>query len=108
MTNEERVVAIGPREEVIGLRSVGIEFVPADTGADLADTLPAQALDPAVRLILVSESVADGAEAMIAKLRRRTSAVIMLVPSHGGSRDLTVQWMKRAMEQSIGVDMISK
>ena len=35
-------------------------------------------------------------------------AVIMLVPSHRGSRDLTLQWMKRSMEQTIGVDMISK
>ena len=108
MAGDGKVVAIGPREEIIGLRSVGIELVPVKAGSGLAEALSEQALDPGVRLVLVSESVAASAEAMIADLRRRGDAVIMLVPSHRGSRELTLQWMKRAMEQTIGVDMISK
>ena len=108
MAGDGKIVAIGPHEEIIGLGSVGIELVAVSERSGLAGALSAKALERGVRLVLVSESVAAGAEAMIADLRRRSDAVIMLVPSHRGSRDLTMQWMKHAMEQTIGVDMISK
>ncbi len=101
-------MAIGPREEILGLRSVGMHLVPVENADALAEVLPQQALDPDVRLVLVSETVAAEAEALISELRGRSAAVIMLVPSHRGARGLTLQWMKRAMEQTIGVDMISK
>jgi len=108
MAGDGKVVAIGPHDEMVGLGSVGIELVPVNEGSALAEALSAKALERGVRLVLLSESVAAGAEAMVADLRRRSDAVIMLVPSHRGSMDLTMQWMKHAMEQTIGVDMISK
>lgn len=108
MPGEAKVVAVGPREEIMGLRSVGIEALPVEGAVELEKVLSEQALDPQVRLILVSETVAEGAERLIAALRRRCQAVIMLVPSHRGPKELTQQWMKRDMELSIGVDMITK
>lgn len=108
MADDGKIVAIGPREEIRGLRSVGIDLMPAENASELAAILRERALDVAVRLILVSETVADEAEATIAELRERGDAVIMVVPSHRGPKDLTLKWMKRAMERSIGVDMISK
>ena len=108
MANGGKIVAIGPREEIMGLRSVGMDLIAAENASELGAVLPQQALDPAVRLILVSETVADEAQATIAELRERGGAVIMLVPSHRGPKHLALQWIKRAMEQSIGVDMISK
>jgi vacuolar-type H+-ATPase subunit F/Vma7 len=108
MAGDGKVVAIGPSEEIIGLRSAGVGIVPVQTSAECREALQSQAPDPEVRVLLLSESVAAGSEALVADLRERTGSVIMLVPSHRGSRNLTQEWMKRAMELSIGVDMISK
>ena len=107
MAGKERIVAMGPREEIIGLRSIGIELVPVATARELQDNLPAQAARTEVQLVLVSETVADGARELVAETRDKTGAIIMLVPSHRGSKGTTIQWMKEAMAQSIGVDVIS-
>ena len=102
-----RVVAIGPREEMFGLRSVGVEVVAVEAPSDVEQSLRAQAARPEVRLILVSESVADGAQKLVEDLREATGTMIMAVPSHLGSRGMTLTWMKHAMEQLLGVDVIS-
>jgi len=105
---DSKIVAIGPPEEVMAFQGIGVEAVPAESGADLAAALPGLALDPRVCLILVSESVAEGAQGLMAELRRRSRAIILLIPSHRGARGLALQWMRRSMEQSIGVDMIGE
>ncbi len=108
MAGEGRIVAAGPHEEIAGLASVGIEPVPVRSSLELEQALLEAARDPGVRIVIVSESVAEGTQELIADLRRRSGLVILLVPSHRGSRGMAVEWIKRAMEQSIGVDMISE
>ena len=107
MAGNERIVAMGPREEIIGLRSIGIELVPVATAREFQEKLPAQAARTEVQLVLVSETVADGARELVAETREKTGAIIMLVPSHRGSKGTTIQWLKETMAQSIGVDVIS-
>jgi len=104
----QKVVAIGPREEMMGLAMAGIELVAAETPAELVQELPRQAAREDVCLVLLSESVAAEARELVSELRRRTGTVIMLLPAHEGARGVTAQWLKAAMEQSIGVDVISE
>ena len=107
MAGEAQIVAIGPEREMAGLTSVGIDVVPVESGDELAEALTRRAEDPSVCVILISERVAEGARELVAALRQTTDAVLLLVPSHTGSRATAVQWIKHGMEQSIGVDMIS-
>jgi len=103
----QKIVAVGPRHEMIGLRSVGVEVVALEVASSLEQVLREQAARPEVRLVLLSESVAEGVQKLVEDLRKATGTMIVLVPSHQGSRGTTMQWMKRAMEQSLGVDVIS-
>jgi V/A-type H+-transporting ATPase subunit F len=106
MSDVPRVVALGPREEVMGLATAGIEPVPVESPGELPAALDKAAADRAVALILLSETVAGQAEAAVAALRDRCGPAVLLVASHRGARGLAVQWIRRAMEQRIGVDMM--
>lgn len=108
MANARKIVAIGPAEELLYLRSAGVEFVAMDWDADLEEALKEQARDPAVGLVIVSEPLAEGRLGIIAELRREHGTPVLVVPSHCGSAGTTLAHMKRALEQSLGVDLISK
>jgi len=108
MPDELKIVALGPQEEIQGLRSIGVQPVPVESGSDLPEALSRHALDPDVKLVLVSESVAGEASRLVADLRRRSRAPIILIPSHRGPAGMALDWMKRGMEHHIGVDMITK
>ena len=75
MAQEAKIAAIGPIGEVGGLGSVGIEVVPLESSRELVDLLRQKALEPGIRLVLVSESVADGSRQTVDELRRRGGAV---------------------------------
>jgi vacuolar-type H+-ATPase subunit F/Vma7 len=108
MAEQSTIVALGPRAEMIGLRTVGIEMVEVQEPAELPAALREHAGRAEVALVIVSETVAEQARLVVQELRERTETPIMLVPSHRGSRGITLEWMRRAMEQSIGVDVISE
>ena len=108
MSDKRKIVAVGPAEELLCLKSVGVEFTEVGPQDDLAAALRKHALDRAVGLILVSEAVAGERFSVVADVRRDTGAVLMVVPSYRGSQGTTLDFMKHALEQSIGVDLISK
>jgi len=108
MAKARKVVAIGPSGELFCLKSLGAEFVPLRPDGNLEEELRKHASDPTVGLILVSEPVAQGKHALIAELRHERRAVVLVVPSYRGTSGTTLSFMKRTLEQSIGVDLISK
>lgn len=108
MSEKRKIVAVGPAEELLCLKSAGVEFVDLDVQGDLGAALRKQAQDPGVGLILVSEAVAGPQFDVVGQVRRQTGAVLMVVPSYRGSQGTTLEYMKHALEQSIGVDLISK
>jgi vacuolar-type H+-ATPase subunit F/Vma7 len=108
MAKTRKVVALGPKEELAYLRSAGVQFVPVGPEDDLGAALSRWAHDSSVGLILVSETVLDGRHGVAADVRRLTNTPIMAVPSHRGSADATLGFMKHTLEQSLGVDLISK
>jgi vacuolar-type H+-ATPase subunit F/Vma7 len=108
MSEKRKIVAVGPAEELLCLKSAGVEFVELDAEGDLGAALRKQAQDPSVGLILVSEAVAGPQFSVVGQVRRQTDAVLMVVPGYRGSQGTTLEHMKHALEQSIGVDLISK
>jgi vacuolar-type H+-ATPase subunit F/Vma7 len=108
MREGRRVVAIGPAEEVMGLKSVGVEVMPMEAGQDLRDVLQTATSDRDVAVILVSEPALRGDYRVISECRARTGVVLLVVPAAGGSQDLTMSFLRHTLEQSIGVDLISK
>jgi len=103
-----RVVAIGERDQVRGFRSAGVDTVPVKKPDDAARALQESIRDPAVALILLTESLANQMGPALKQARARSAAAILIVPSHRGSHHTSLMEMKALIEQSIGVDMIGK
>jgi vacuolar-type H+-ATPase subunit F/Vma7 len=91
-----------------GLQMVGVELAPVETPRDLALALVRHADRSEVRLLLISESVAEGQERLVNELREKTGKVFMLVPSHRGAAGLARRWLRERMESSIGVNLLSE
>lgn len=108
MAQKLKIVALGPSEELLCLKSAGVEFVELGADDDLEATLRRYARDAAIGLIILSEASIGDRYAVVAAVRRETGAVLLVVPSYRGSRDTTLAFMKHTLEQSIGVDLISK
>jgi len=108
MPDENKIVALGPMEEIVGLASVGVETHAVERSDELAEALERHAADPAVRLLLLSETVASGARELVAHLQRPGGPAVLIVPSHRGSAGTATEWIKHGMDQMIGVDMMSK
>ena len=107
MAVTRKVVAIGPRDEMLYLRGAGMEFVPLEVGEELEEPLRRCAGDPAVGLTVVSESVAGDRQGLVGEVRHATGAVVLVVPSHRGGTQSTLTHMRHVLEQSIGVDLLS-
>ncbi len=108
MSESPKIVAIGPRSEMLGLQSIGVELVSVDTEEEMTESLRVQVNRQEVRLILLSETMADELQEEVEELRGRKNTVIMLVPSHLGAKNTTMEWMRKTMERTIGVDVLSE
>lgn len=110
MAKHKRIIAVGPVEEVRGLKAAGVEVVDVDKASAMAKAIEPYLADEDTAMIIVSEALLEGESdfAVITAMRRKTRAVIMVVPSYLGSKNLTFSYMKQALQQSIGVDLISE
>lgn len=110
MAKHNRIIAVGPAEEVRGLKAAGVEVVNLDNSSELAGKLDPYLTDEETAMIIVSEALLEGESdfATITAMRRKTRAVILVAPSCLGSKNLTFSYMKQMLQQSIGVDLISE
>ena len=108
MAKQLRILALGPREEISGLRTVGIECIGVETPAELEASLKGCVERPEVRIVLVSETVAEGAQPLADELRRKSGTVLLLIPSYRGAQGRALDWLREKMELTIGVDLVSQ
>ncbi|MFW6457080.1 MAG: V-type ATP synthase subunit F [Planctomycetota bacterium] len=102
------IIAVGPRSEMLGLQSIGVGLVAVDDPQKMLEVVREQTDREEVCLILVSETLADDLEEEFDDLRGRKNTVIVLVPSHLGAKETTLEWMRKKMERTIGVDVLSE
>ena len=106
MESDPKIVALAPADELAGFRAGGAEVVAVEQQAELEAALERFTDDPRVAVIVVGETVLRGDYRIISDVRRRAKSVIVVVPSHRGSADLTLSFMRHVFQQSIGVDLI--
>ena len=108
MSESAQIIAIGPADELLCLKTLGVEVAVVEDGAGLEEALERQAARAEGGVILVSEAVTKGQMGVIAGFRARTGLPVLVVPSYRGARGLTLEQMTHALEQCVGVDLISK
>ncbi len=103
-----RAIAVGERHLILGFKGVGFEIAGCDDVETLHTELGKLSRDSDVALVLVTESMAKEAPDAIAAFRDRSRAILSIIPTHEGSEHYSFQRMKKAVERSIGVDILGK
>ncbi len=103
-----RIAAVGERHLILGFKGVGFEIIPADDKDVLRRELMLLARDPETALVLVTESLAAESPETIEDFRATSAAILIVIPTHEGSRHVSFNMMKSLVEKSIGVDILGK
>ena len=103
-----RADAVGEKQYVLGFKGVGFEILECNDAESLRRELGALSKETDVAIALVTESIALEAPDAIDTFREKSSAVLTIVPTHEGSKHTSFNRMKKAIELSIGVDILGK
>ncbi len=103
-----KAYAVGERQLILGFKGVGFEVVPVDDPAKLHAELMRLAREKDLALVLLTESIAVGAQEAINEFRERSSAILTIIPTHEGSRHVSFEETRRMVERSLGVDILGK
>jgi vacuolar-type H+-ATPase subunit F/Vma7 len=103
-----KAVAVGEKRFILGFKGAGFEVADCNDEHELRAALGALARDTDVALVLVTESLAIEAPDALVTFRDRSPAILTVIPTHEGSKHTSFQAMKKAVELSIGVDILGK
>jgi len=103
-----KAVVIGEKHLILGFKGVGFEVVAIDDADGLSHELNNLSRDAGLGLVLVTESMAQDAPKAIEEFRRRSSAILTIIPTHEGSRHVSFEEIKKSVERSLGVDILGK
>lgn len=103
-----RAVAVGEKRYILGFKGAGFEIVECNDAEELRRDLNTLSRDMDVSIVLVTESMALAAPDAVDAFRERSGAILTIVPTHEGSQRTSFAWMKKAVELSIGVDILGK
>lgn len=103
-----RIAAIGERDLIIGFRCLGVDLIPVQSKTDTEAALRRISLEPDLALVLITETVAALCLDMISELREKSYAALLIIPSHEGSRNISMTEMRRSIERAVGINILDK
>lgn len=103
-----RAVAVGEKHLVLGFKGVGMDVVPISEPEALRAELMRLARNAEVGLVLVTESMASQAPEALKDFREAGGGILVVIPSHEGSKGFSFEEMRKSVERSIGVDILGK
>lgn len=104
-----RAIAVGEKTFILGFKGVGFEIEPADNAEGVARVLGTLAREKNVGLVLLTESMAaENPEAVVNFRGANPGAILTVIPTHKGSTRASFKEMRKAVERSIGADMLGK
>ncbi len=103
-----KAVVVGERHLILGFKGVGFEVVPVADGEQLAGALTRLGRTADVGLVLVTESLAAEAPQAVEEFRLKSQAILTIIPTHEGSTHVSFAEMRKAVERSMGVDLLGK
>lgn len=103
-----KAVAVGEKHLVLGFKGVGMDVVDVAEPERLKAALLRLARNPEVGVVLVTESMAAQAPDALSDFRDAGGGILVVIPSHEGSKGFSFEEMRRSVERSIGVDILGK
>ncbi len=103
-----KVVALGEPEELVALLAAGIDVRPCPSAEELADQLETLTSRREVKLVLVSEQVAELDAEAVEEARRIHGLVVLVVPTLKGHRRVSERALSRLLEEAAGADLLAR
>lgn len=106
--SDYRIAAVGEEDLIMGFRGLGVDIIPVQTKADLETTLRRLSREPDLAIILITETMAAHSLNVISDLRDKSYAVLLIIPSHQGSSNISMTEMRRGVERAVGINILDK
>ncbi|HBA53285.1 V-type ATP synthase subunit F [Syntrophorhabdus aromaticivorans] len=103
-----KAVAVGEKHLILGFKGVGFEIMVIEEADRLSRALALLAADAEVCLVLITESLAEKAPQALDEFREKSPAILTVIPTHEESRHASFAQMRKAIERSMGLDLLGK
>ncbi|MFQ5965250.1 MAG: V-type ATP synthase subunit F [Candidatus Scalinduaceae bacterium] len=101
-----KIVVVGEEELILGFRGIDAELINVDSSEELNGVLERLVHDTTISLIMITETMAEDCLEKISNFRERSSAILLLIPAHTGSLNLSLQEMRLDVEKAAGIDLL--
>ena len=100
-----RIAVLGDRDSVLGFKALGLDVYPAETAEEARPILHRLAREDTAILYL-TEQLAAGLEAEIARYKDALTPAIILIPGKAGSLGIGMANVKKSVERAVGADSL--
>ena len=100
-----KIAVVGDRDSVLGFKALGLDVYPAETAEEARPILHRLAREDTAILYL-TEQLAAGLEAEIARYKDELTPAIILIPGKDGSLGIGMANVTNAVERAVGADIL--
>ena len=100
-----RIAVLGDRDSVLGFKALGLDVYPIETAEEARPILHRLAREDTAILYL-TEQLAAGLEAEIARYKDALTPAIILIPGKAGSLGIGMANVKKSVERAVGADIL--
>lgn len=100
-----KIAVIGDQASVMGFRALGLDTYSADTPEEGREILHQLAREDCA-VIYMTEQLAAGMQADIARYKDALKPAVILIPGREGSLGIGKQNIQRAIERAVGADIL--
>ena len=100
-----KLAVLGDRDSVLGFQALGLSVFPAETVEETRETLHRLARER-YAIIYLTETLAGGLEADLARYRDSATPAVILIPGREGPLGLGQSALKAAVEKAVGIDIL--
>ena len=100
-----KIAVLGDKDSVLGFRALGLDVFAADTAGQARPVLHRLAKE-GYAIIYLTEQLAAGLGAEIARYKDELTPAIILIPGKEGSLGMGMADIKTAVERAVGADIL--
>lgn len=100
-----KIAVLGDQESVLGFKALGLEVAFADTADEGREALHRLAKQGCA-IIYVTEQLAAGLAADIARYKDSVTPAVILIPGKGGSLGIGMANVTKSVERAVGADIL--
>lgn len=100
------VVVLGEKDKILPFGVLGMRLQGVGSTGELEGAFNLVLQEPRPGLIIISEDILGDSPQVLSRLRKKTSIPVLVLPSHLGSRGVSLKEMAGMIKRAVGVDIL--